>query len=125
MINRCLNMKRMTTKKKIEERYKEAVKEAVNRNFWRNWAKEAGEEFERLKKSNTILKQTTWRETLIIDLLKELRNRDFDGVRIDDYSLKENRYLFLSLTLEKTEKIEGEEVECLVDIKRATEEKEW
>jgi len=76
-------------------------------------------------KTMPIIKQTTWRETLIIDLLKELRNRDFDGVRIDDYSLKENRYLFLSLTLEKTRKIEGEEVECLVDIKGATEEREW
>ena len=71
-----------------------------------------------------IIKQTTWRETLIIDLLKELRNRDFDGVRIDDYSLKENRYLFLSLTLEKTEKIEGEEAECLVDMEKVIEGKD-
>ena len=114
----------MSVKKKVEERYKEAVKEAVNRNFWSNWAKEAEEEFERLKKSNTILKQTTWRETLIIDLLKELRNHGFDKVHIDNYYLKADRYLHLELTLEKIEKIKGEEAECLVDMEKVIEGKD-
>jgi len=71
-----------------------------------------------------ILKQTTWKETLIIDLLKELRNPDFDKVHIDNYYLKADRYLHLELTLEKIEKIRGSEVECVVDMKKVIEGKD-
>jgi len=39
-----------TEKKKIKEIYKEALKKAINRNFWHNWAIQTGKEYQRLKK---------------------------------------------------------------------------
>ena len=30
--------------------YKEALKKAINRNFWHNWATQTGKEYQRLKK---------------------------------------------------------------------------
>jgi len=33
-----------------EKKYQKAMKKAIDRNFWENWAKEAGEEFKKLKR---------------------------------------------------------------------------
>ena len=35
---------------KPETVYKEALKKAINRNFWNNWAIQAEKEYQRLKK---------------------------------------------------------------------------